>query len=337
MTALEYNEQQLFNKKLYSNNKISEFGGIWFKEWIHAQLNNKRWQGMVTDKLMLHALFNHFKLPCPEIYAVAFNYKRKYGEIPTFNDSERLADFIRNTIPYPFFCKPVKESQGRGIYRVEKYNKLSDQLILSNGKSMSVLDFIFSLNDGDGSGFLFQQFADTHSELTNICGDIISGCRVIMLLDDSGAQPFRIVWKIPAGTNHIDNFEQGKHGNMIADIDIKTGKIIRNVSSIDNKLIINQRHPTTNFDFTGYQLPNWDELITTAKKAAECFPGFRWQHWDIGISDSGPIIFELNSAGNTNIAQMASGQGVYNSQLNEFIRKYGNKKRRIGPLFNQAD
>lgn len=334
MNARDYHEQRLFDKNLYTkDNKLTEFGGYWFKEWIHAQLSNIRWEGMVTDKLILYALFKQFGLPYPKIFAAAFNYKRNYGDVPTFNEPTSLAEYIRKSISYPFFCKPVKGCYGQGSFRVEQYNDSTDQLILSDGTSISVMDFIYSLNDGDGFGFLFQEAAIANSEIKKVCGDAVSGCRIIMLLDDNGAYPFRIVWKIATGKNHIDNFNHGKYGNLVADIDVKTGQVKRIVSSKGNDLLLNQRHPTTNIDLLGYQLPDWDNFMATVKKAAECFPGFRWQHWDLGITESGPIIYELNSAGNTDLTQMASGKGIYDQQLKDFIRKYSNKDRRTGYLF----
>jgi hypothetical protein len=336
MNARDYYEQRLFDKKLYGSDiKLSEFGGYWFKEWIHAQLSDIRWEGMVTDKLILYALFKQFDLPYPKIYAAAFNYKRNYGKAPTFNDPSKLANFIRESIPYPFFCKPVKGCYGHGAYRVEEYIKSTDHLILSDSSSLSVMDFIFSLSDGDGFGFLFQEAASVNTEIKEICGNVVSGCRIIMLLDDDGAYPFRIIWKIPTGKNHVDNFDHGRYGNMIADIDVKTGIVNRVISSDGDNLVLNQLHPSTNFDFVGYKLPDWDNFISTAIKAAECFPGFRIQHWDLGITNSGPIIYELNSAGNTDTAQMASGKGIYDLQLQEFIKKHGNKKRKIGRLFTK--
>ena len=251
------------------------------------------------------------------------------------HNAESLATFIREKINFPFFYKPVKGSYGRGAYRIENYDISTDQITLSDGKVQPIMEFIYSLNDGDGSGFLFQEAATVNTTISEICGNVVSGCRVVMLLDDKGAYPLIIVCKIPTGHNHVDNFDHGKYGNMIAEVDIKTGIVKRVKSSKNNKLLINQPHPSTNFDFLGYQLPDWDNFISTVIKAAECFPGFRWQHWDLGITDSGPIIYELNSAGNTDTTQMASGRGIYDQQLKEFITKYGNKKRKIGRLFKK--
>ncbi|MFV2015114.1 MAG: sugar-transfer associated ATP-grasp domain-containing protein [Candidatus Heimdallarchaeota archaeon] len=335
MEARDYFEQRLFDKTFYANSELLEFGGYSFKEWIHAQLNNIRWEGMVTDKLVLYALFKQYALPYPKVHAVAFNYKRNYGDIPVFHESGLLADFIRNSMPYPFFCKPIKGCLGQGSFLVKQYNCSDDQLVLNSGEKISVMDFIFSLNDGDGFGFLFQEVATVNHEIKSICGNVITGCRIIMLLDDKNAYPFRISWKIPTEKNHIDNFKYGKFGNLAADVDVETGRVKRVVSYNGSKLVTITHHPITNINLIGYQLPDWNNFIATAKKAAECFPGFRWQHWDLGITEFGPIIYELNSAGNTDLAQMSSGKGIYDDQLKSFIKKYSNKKRPTGNLFTK--
>jgi hypothetical protein len=332
--AHEYFSQAIYDDGIYPNKALPEFGGYWFKEVIHAKLNDIRWEGMVTDKLILYGLFSQFGLPHPKVRAVACNYERSYGDTPIFHDLEKLATFLRESMTYPFFCKPVKGSYARGAARVGSYDRDTDSLTLANGSSVAVVDFLCSLEDGDGWGFLFQDAVLAHPETKKICGDRVCGCRIVMLLDDSGAYPYRIVWKIPTGNNFTDNFDAGKFGNMAAAVDVKTGIATRIVSGNGIDMRLNQPHPNTGYELVGTQIPQWDELMATMKRAAECFPGFRWQHWDVGITSDGPVLFELNSAGNTDLVQISSGKGIYDDQLKAFVQRYANWQRPIGKLFS---
>ena len=72
---------------------------------------------------------------------------------------------------------------------------------------------------------------------------------------------------------------------------------------------------------------SWPSRIASElmSRAAECFPGFRWQHWDVGLSAGGPVLFELNSAGNTRVLQVSHGTGIWCDRLRAFLARYGGK------------
>lgn len=333
MKPSEYFSQAIYDDEVFADSSLSEFGGYWFKESIHSQLNLIRWEGMATDKLTSYSLFTQYNLPHPKVHAIACNYQRYYGDVPVFHEPKALADFIRNSIPFPFFCKAIKGSYARGAARVEGYKKEMDCLVLSDSTEVKVDDFVHSLEDGDGWGFLFQDAVIASPLTLPICGQGVTGFRIVMLLDDDGAFPLKILWKIPAGNNFVDNFDDGKFGNMVANVDNRTGKVNRVVSGNGINRQLNQPHPDTGYDLAGSQVPMWEDLMSLMKRAAECFPGFRWQHWDVGLTSEGFVLYELNSAGNTDLVQASSGKGIYDDELKTFMSKYGGKKRPIGKLF----
>ena len=237
-----------------------------------------------------HSLLKQSGLPYPRGQAIAWNKTRSYGDVPVYNAPEGLAEFLLSSRAiYPMFCKPVKGSYGYGTARLESHEARSDSVIFSDGSKNELLPFLRDLKDGDGWGFLFQEAVRSHPDMKPICGDAVSGCRVIMLLDDKGAYPYKVVWKIPAGNNHIDNFNAGAFGNLAAALDVRTGRVIRVVSGKGANLQVNLTHPDTGYQLLGTKIPLWDEMMQVLKKAAESFPGFRWQHWDVGLGVDGPV------------------------------------------------
>jgi hypothetical protein len=58
-------------------------------------------------------------------------------------------------------------------------------------------------------------------------------------------------------------------------------------------------------------------------RAAAGFPGARWQNWDVALTTRGPVLLELNSAGDLYAAQYITGHGMYTKELREFIRNHG--------------
>ena len=335
----EYIGQAMYDRRLYPHGRLSSFGGWWFKERIHARLNNLRWEGMVTDKLMLYALFRQFGLPHPAVRAAAWGRARACGEVPVFDTPDALALFLREEAGslYPLFCKPVKGCYGQGAALIEDHEKEGNLLRFSDGTRRHDLDFLQALED-DGWGYLLQDAVRPAPETRPVCGDRVSGLRVIMLLDDDGAFPFRAAWKIPTGGNVTDTFRAGALGNMAGAVDVDSGRVLRTVSAHGVGFRLNQPHPDTGCRVTGMKVPGWEDVVDLLRRAAECFPGFRWQHWDVGLGANGPVLFELNSAGNTDLIQIAYGEGILTEELKAFLARHGDKTEpEHGRVFGEPD
>jgi len=333
LSSLEYHAMHLCDRSMHPNPEGALYGGMWFKEWIHAQLNNKRWEGMATDKLAMYALFRQLGLPHPEVLALATRLPRHYGDVPVLSNREALIDYLRHSRDYPLFCKPVKGSKATGSHRIERYDAERDELLLAGGERVSPPSFAAGLDDPTGYGVLFQRALLAAPETLPLCGPTIAGCRVVMLLGDDGAKPFKATWKIPVGRNFIDNYWGGYSGNLAGCIDVRSGRVQRVIQGIGRDLRECPRHPDTGAYLPGVQLPQWRETLALLNRAAESFPGFRWQHWDVGLSANGPVLFELNSAGAVDMPQLSAGSGIYNRELREFVARYGRRPRRGGLLF----
>ncbi|MEM9256412.1 MAG: sugar-transfer associated ATP-grasp domain-containing protein [Pseudomonadota bacterium] len=334
----EYFSQGLFRKDVYPGEDLASFGGLHFKNRVHSKLNDIRWEGMVTDKLIQYSLLRQFGIPHPEVIAAACHRERKCGDIPVFTSIGELARLLRHpTTPFPLYCKPVKGYAARDISKILRYEQQSDALALHDGRLVPLFEFLGSL-ETDEWGFLFQEAAEAPQETKSVCGDAVSGCRVIMLLDNDKAHAYRATWKIPRVGNIVDNYVGGSYGNLICDIDIASGLVNRVVSGAGLSLELNKPQPDTGFQLLGMKVPQWDEMLEVLSLAAPSFPGFRWQHWDIGITAKGPMVFELNSAGSNDLLQLSSGRGINDRPLQNFLGAFEGGPPPSIPVFSkQAD
>lgn len=340
MSADHYFWMNLGNRRLYEGVDLAGFGGSYHTIALHKRLNSPYWDAIVTDKLVMSSVFSRCQIPQPEMYAAACRFKRRMGDLPIFNDRGELVDFISKSIKYPFFCKPIKGGSAKGCQRIESL-RANGYLQLADGRELTPEDFVDQLKDPEGWGFLFQEAVLPHPETREICGNSVSGCRVIMLVGDDGPRIFRVVWKLPADGNYVDNFVKGKSGNTIADVDPETGRVTRMVSGTNTGLAINAPLPGSGRNLLGMQIPDWERLKVVLESASLSFPGFRFQHWDVGFTSKGPIIYELNTAGSLNMPELARGAGVYDDQMKAFLEKYDNQATRWhlagGPPVNDDD
>lgn len=60
-------------------------------------------------------------------------------------------------------------------------------------------------------------------------------------------------------------------------------------------------------------------MIDLSLKAAAILPGLRLQHWDVGMTERGPVLIELNSFGVFSGHQIAYRKGVYDDLIQHYM------------------
>ena len=112
---------------------------------------------------------------------------------------------------------------------------------------------------------------------------------------------------------------------MIADVDPDTGVIRRAVRGKASKLTALTHHPETGTQLVGFQIPFWRELLAINDACARLYAEVRYHTLDIGITDTGPIIVEVNTGGAFDLPQFASGRGFLTDEVMEFFQRCGYK------------
>jgi hypothetical protein len=112
-----------------------------------------------------------------------------------------------------------------------------------------------------------------------------------------------------------DNFMHGETGNLLAYVDPESGKVGRVITGVGTALKEVDRHPETGATIPGAMLPDWPRVKETCLTAGRCYPGLRFQHWDVALSRSGPQLLEVNVEGSLDLHQLAGGRGVLDEDL----------------------
>jgi hypothetical protein len=242
------------------------------------------------------------------------------------------AAFLRDPNIYPLFGKPAYSQQGYGSAYLERYEQDSDCLVLLDGRSIAVDQFLTWLEKPvdhryhkPECGFLFQQPLKLCQRIEQLTGwTAICGARVICLNGPDESTPLRAIWKIAVPPNHVDNFSLGKYGNLLADIDPATGAISRVLGGLWPETRLLTDHPVSGLPFKDFQLPDWHVVLDACKAMGELIPLMRIQHIDFAFTDQGPRILEINDIGGTEIAQL-HGHGLLTKRMSVFLKAYGNR------------
>lgn len=317
----EYYDFRLFEKGMTLAEKRRFVG--WRGESALDDANDAFWHRYADDKILLHRLLIRAGQPQPALHAV-HGPRRQDGAdlvadgIPLLATAEELAAFLRSTDAYPLFAKPSHGGFGRGVYLFTHYDAVHDQLVQHDGQTRPVAAFAHNLADPEGLGYLFQEVLRPHPAYAHITGGRLASVRLMTLAEPTaGPDIYRVILKVPRTRNIIDNFEQGTTGNLLAQLDIPTGRVLRVLQGygLDRKIL--ERHPDTDVPFADLALPDWQTLQDVARACARLLPGFRFQHWDMAITDRGPVPIEVNlfGAGGVELSQLVTGRGILEPRL----------------------
>lgn len=323
--------------KLYDDAYLEGRGAQDFLGWrLQAQVNlalNPRHVVLPAwDKTVFITIADSVGLP---VVPTAATFKASARLPPIFGRHLRTcaeaAEFLRNPGVYPLFGKPAYSQQGYGSAYLDRYDPEQDQLVLLDGRSIAVEDFLKRLETPvdhryhrPECGYLFQQPLRLAEPIERLTGwRAVCGARLVCLNGPEGSTPLRAIWKIAVPPNHVDNFSLGKYGNLLADIDPQTGSISRVIGGLWPETHLLREHPVSGNPFAGFRLPDWPKVLNYCQAIGQLIPMMRIQHIDFAFSDDGPRILELNDIGGTEIAQL-HGHGLLTERARRFIKQFGN-------------
>lgn len=314
----EYFDFQLYLNDLSLNQK-QRFAGWRMQSVLEETLIDDYARFLSLDKITMYSLLKSFGLAIPQLRAV---YKsQRPCAITQLESAQDLASYLCQPGNTPVYLKPSLGSYGRGNTLI---THVAGELVsLGDGTQMQIAEFCKSLDDRHGLGWVLQEPLSAHPLIAEKCGPKISGIRIHTFLGAGGAVPTKAIWKINVGRDDSDNFQHGASGNMLAAVDMATGRVTRVISGTGANQVENPRHPVTNAQLIGFQLPWWDEIKALVCDAQLAFPGFICPGWDIAVCKDGPKILEVNFFGDIDLSQHAHRQGFLDDSFMALLRGRG--------------
>lgn len=318
----EYYFYRLFDAG-HDDQSRRRFAGYRLCREIDQALNQRPWRALANDKLLMYSLFEGLRLPYPRLRAVYSSPRRHFPVATALGTAAQVEAFLRDPASYPFFMKPLHGSYGRGALSALGFDAAADALRLGSGDSLAVAEAVRTIVDPRSHGYVIQDLVHPHPAISPLCGQSASSARVVVLLDEQGPQIYRSVWKLPTGRNMSDNFMHGETGNLLAVVAPQSGRVDRVINGVGTRLREVPVHPETGDRLEGLVLPDWPALRDLCLRSASALPGLRLQHWDIALSDQGPVILEVNVEGSMDLHQLAGATGVWDPPLQHSFRYAG--------------
>ena len=168
-----------------------------------------------------------------------------------------------------------------------------------------------------------------------VCEAFICQHEGVGLLNPNSVNTVRIVSLIYGGEVTIvsatlktggrtDTFADNMHNDGIgAQVDIATGVV--NTCGFDYNSGRYLKHPVSNVQFLGLQIPNWNAAVDLVKKAHGQLPQCKLLGWDVAITPTGADIVEANNAPGTLLMQIGD-MVPKGEKILQVIREAGKKR-----------
>lgn len=300
------------------------FVGTTLRAAINDLVLNKDLFGLGTDKLTFYAWIHGLGLKTAHTQAV-YHPERCLSGATALGSAGVLLDYLRDPSNYPFFSKPANLTASVGTASVERYHSADDTIELADGRRFPATRFVGEVERYFKSGYLIQERLRPHPDLAAIASPRLSTVRV-MVMNDGGAQILRASWRVPAGQTHADTLWRG---NMLAQIDVETGRVLRVVQGRGLDCVTVEAHPDTGARLLGAELPMWREARELVLRAAAAAPKLVLTGWDVAITDEGPAVIELEpDGGDPAVTQLASGHGLLDGPYGAFVERHRDKLKR---------
>ena len=312
----EYLNMRLWDPEFYPRSELKSFIGNWgmVKLWRAVNFIQES-RALTTHKLAAAVLDAHGLASPPVLGMHAAGALSGDGRTSTV---EELEDFLRHKLSYPAFGKPLQGLQSLGSISLDSVDAETGLLSCADGREVPAAALAKEIHAAyTKSGYIFQPRLVPHDGVRAVCGDRIATVRVVTIAMEDGPQVFRASWKIPAGANGADNFWRA--GNILAAVDLETGKVTGAVSGVGLSMQTVEKHPDTGAALEGVKVPLWEEICKTALAAAAAFPDFGLLGFDIAATKDGPLVIEVNDTPDAIMIQIAHRKGLLGAQMTAFL------------------
>ena len=217
------------------------------------------------------------------------------------------------------FSMPIDNAnEGYGAIAVIE-RETSGNLKLISGEIITPENLAVKINSvaNKTGNYLIAEFLKNSDEIKELCGDSVASFRVVMLVRNGEPEFFRALCLLPLFGHTTSNVKGFTTGSIACPIS-KEGYIKRAISSVGVNAIEIDIHPDTGIPLIEKKIIGWPALIEMVTQASRAMSPFRMQHWDIALTQRGPVIMEMNFIGSVAGCQIGGPPGLYSEQYLSF-------------------
>ncbi|MDR1735148.1 MAG: hypothetical protein LBR73_09770 [Oscillospiraceae bacterium] len=136
-------------------------------------------------------------------------------------------------------------------------------------------------------------------EMAALAPDSVNTVRVMTLIDGKGEVHLLGAFLRMGVGAAVDNLD---YGGCAAKVSLDTGKI--DFPAQDKTGATFAFHPKSGTNIQGFQVPQWEAVMSMVRQAAQIEPTVRYLGWDAAITERGPLLIEANTIPSNHLCQL---------------------------------
>ena len=270
------------------------------------QVMKPQYSVVFEDKEVCYQLCESFGLPLPKQYCAVGpedDFPRTVREIFENHPAKRLV------------VKLIDGAGGKGTCIVQRE---SDEFVVRQisdpAKPIPLEQY------STPSRAVVQEWVVQHPDVSRLSGRALNTVRMVTLLTPEKDVIFLGAYiRIGIGSNFLDS---GNHGGVGANVDKKTGRLGYRTSDGRGRSIPFQ--PDAHDKVSDVVLPFWKEAVELAERTQKFFgPYNRFIGMDIGFSETGPVLIEVNDIFDCGRFESVTGPILKDEAVLNACKQYG--------------
>jgi hypothetical protein len=233
----------------------------------------KKYEILYEDKQVCYQLCKAANIPLPVQYATVSagdNYIKIFNEI------------FKRTNGKKFIIKPTLGRAGIDIHLI--FKKANEIFIKNNRDTFPLEKYKIDFP------FVVQEYVNQHENLREISRSVNTIRLVTLLTKENEVVIVGAYMRFGSFDSFTDNVSSG---GVAVEIDISNGRLSQYAfDKIGRKYT---KHKISNFEYNNFKIPFWEEVVNLGKATQNTLPYFKLLGHDIAVTDTGPIIIEINA------------------------------------------
>jgi hypothetical protein len=324
----EYYWYRLYDRSLAWEDKTAYIGGRAAPRFWRT-FNPERFWTLIEWKPFFHAYAETCDIPVARIYGIFHKDRGATRDGASLRTADDLRAWLAARGACDFVIKPVHSSQGSLVLVL--HHDPDGTIRDIAGATYTAEELVHHMTDEASLrtaypypgpvryDFLLLERLEQHPSVAALTGSrTLCSCRVLTALTHAGTvTPITALFKLQPHDTGVDNASQGA---MIVSVDLESGELGEGVYmhlKDYRESARYRRHPDGGETFTGFRLPQWDDLLAVAAHAAGSVPMLRAVGWDIALTTRGPVVLEGNVRWGVESLQLAQNRGLNRGRFGE--------------------
>jgi hypothetical protein len=317
--AIDYYELGLYDPEMPPEAK-GRYVGQFRTRQVLAAINAEALRRDTDEKLQFDALVRKAQLPVPEILAVVTREPTS-GDYYPIADRQALESWLDCHLAADIVLKPARGLKGWGVLSLAAPRAEGGSWArLPSRESMDAAAIWSHCEPYMGrGGMVVQRRLKPHPVLASFAPDVLHTVRAITYLNTK-PRIVDTILRVGSGQTATDNISQR---GIAVPVDLASGRCGRGSMNVGGVPKYMDRHPVSGVPITDVVLPDWDAVCALAKAAAQTFSKQTTVGWDIGLTDSGPVLLEGNWCYAVRANQLANRKGMLDTPWLEVCNNEG--------------